>query len=149
MWFVYHQALQKESAQKDGIVYIGINRQVGDKNVKRSTLRLMMDHCISIKCCCLHLCTSSLLLRILVPSIKFFSSKRLRRRIEIHTSIKTPTIINDMKKFGLRSENLPTSIGGTYNKKPSWINECELIVSENNRCRRKKNERYHTRRFES
>ena len=65
-----------------------------------------------------------------------------RQRFQLHNSIKNPTILNELETFGLHCDNLPKSIGGNYDVKPTWIVECERILKEQRRLTKSKRQRF-------
>ena len=99
--------------------------------------------CLPIKICCIHGCVSSLFATVLIPIVKYLLPREERQIFQVHNSIKTPTILNNLESFGLHRDNLPKSIGGNYDVKPSWIYECERIIQEQQNHRQKNKRQRH------
>ena len=86
-----------------------------------------------MRICCNHCCISSLAASYVIPIFKFFLTSDLRLRINIHANIKTPSLLKKLETFGLHRNSLPKTIGGNYDEKSAWIDECNRTLEKKSR----------------
>merc|ERR1712032_392126 len=99
--------------------------------------------CIPIRICSIHPIMSSLRFAIQEPVMSVLLSGRealkLRRRLHTYVPNKQQTLLNELSEYGLRSENLPKSIGGSYgdDENPAWVHDIINSIQKSNISRKR------------
>lgn len=127
LWYIHHVALEKEIAQKNGIVHVINMKKYTLKHFDRigeKYLRISLLDCLPIKWRALHFPSPSVekdtvVYELLVPVWKHIVGKRIRTRIALYDGV------SDMEAFGINPESLPQSMGGKRSNQEygTWLEE--------------------------
>ena len=118
IWYVIHAALEaKEEYCQTGVVYVipsmhTVPHHFSRKHIKR--LWFSVRECFPVKLRAIHACHPSSMTDHMLPVIRQVMGRDLRRRWQGHTGTKED-VLSKLEGFGLKSANLPRSIGGIWN----------------------------------
>mmetsp|Transcript_18583 Transcript_18583/g.28697 ORF Transcript_18583/g.28697 Transcript_18583/m.28697 type:complete len:326 (+) Transcript_18583:85-1062(+) len=140
VWYVHHIVLQKEAAQRNGIVHVlnmkGYTLKHFDRIGEKYTRVSVLD-CLPIRWCALHFPSPSVekdtvVYELLVPVWKHIVGKQMRTRIALYDEA------SDLERFGINPESLPESMGGqrSHQEYGTWLEERrykELVIMMNER----------------
>jgi hypothetical protein len=107
------------------INFRGYTMEHFDRKLALQTTKLVKE-CLPILIKASHLCfpTESSFLSFLLPVVKAFVGKDLRTRMIVHVGL--PDALREgLEEFGLASDNLPNTVGGTraIQKHREWLDE--------------------------
>ena len=91
----------------------------------------LVKECLPILIKASHLCfpTESSFLSFLLPVVKAYVGRDLRTRMIVHVGLPDAALREGMEEFGLASDNLPNTVGGTraIQKNHEWLDEGRFL----------------------
>lgn len=114
LWYAVHAALETESVQQKGIVFISF-----PKNAKFSQFDSKLDKmhisairgCLPLRVGAFHVCHPPSFVAIIFPIIKLMMGERLRKRIKVYSG-SDKKVLKKLEPFGLTKDMLPKELGG-------------------------------------
>ena len=111
MWYALHTALESESAQQKGVVFVNYAKEVSLSQVDRGLVKLVaptISGSLPIRLAAMHVCYPPSFFAIIFPIISFFLGPKIRKRVQLHAA----NVLEELAAVGLPSESLPTQVGG-------------------------------------
>ena len=125
--------MKKQSILQNGAVFIIINQSTSWDFPPPNLMKVMANtfsRCLPLKLKCMHVCLSSLYVLLVFPTLKYFLSREIRLRLQLHNAKNEPNLLKELGRFGLKIDNLPRCIGGNYTTEAPHIEECNRILKE-------------------
>jgi len=116
IWYVLHSILEgDDTVQKLGVVVIGYPHHAKLSYVDRKLMKMNMESitgCIPVRVSAFHICHPPWFFgHVIFPLIKVIMPERMRKRLRVHSGSEEK-VLEQLKKFGLDREVLPSDIGG-------------------------------------
>mmetsp|Transcript_4556 Transcript_4556/g.6923 ORF Transcript_4556/g.6923 Transcript_4556/m.6923 type:complete len:377 (-) Transcript_4556:127-1257(-) len=131
-WYVFHLALEKESTQTLGIVYLSNHRpsRLHHFNPRRAKVSLSsLRIALPIRIRAVHIIRPHALYLKTLEVVAFLAGQHFRTRMKWHLGSADHEVNMSLEKYGIYPESLPTTIGGTLDRetrngqKLSWVEE--------------------------
>lgn len=114
MWYVIHAALEDETTQKKGIVFIVYPKHAKFANFDRTLVKINSDSakgCLPIRISVMHVCHPPTFFQIIFLFLKLLMGERLRKRFRLHGGSKEH-VLDRLAEVGLTKDTLPSEVGG-------------------------------------
>ena len=114
VWYVVHAALEAESVQQRGVVFIGYPRNTQLSQMDRALVKINVDSfkgCLPIRLSAMHMCHPPTFFQVIFPFVKMLMGERLRKRLKVHAG-QNDVVLKKLEKYGLTLDKVPTDIGG-------------------------------------
>jgi len=131
-WYVLHLALEKESTQTRGIVYLTNHRpsRLHHFNPRRAKMLILsMRYALPIRLRAVHVIRPHALYMKTLEVVAFLAGRSFRTRSYYHTGNADHEVHMSLEKYGIYPESLPGTIGGSFERearngqKLSWVEE--------------------------
>mmetsp|Transcript_7733 Transcript_7733/g.10345 ORF Transcript_7733/g.10345 Transcript_7733/m.10345 type:complete len:253 (+) Transcript_7733:65-823(+) len=115
-WYVVHSALEVEETQKHGMIFLGdvyrAKLSQFDREVSKGIVG-SISGALPIRMSAIHIVHPPTFFRIVFAFLKLVMSKRLLKRIYVHSGDDQKVLAEFEAKFGIAKDKLPTTIGGS------------------------------------
>eukprot|EP00545_Synedropsis_sp_CCMP1620_P001290 CAMPEP_0119014096 /NCGR_PEP_ID=MMETSP1176-20130426/9350_1 /TAXON_ID=265551 /ORGANISM="Synedropsis recta cf, Strain CCMP1620" /LENGTH=296 /DNA_ID=CAMNT_0006967235 /DNA_START=30 /DNA_END=920 /DNA_ORIENTATION=+ len=112
-WYVIHAALELESAQQKGVVFVTYGKNTQLSQFDRSLIGIIAPSIrgsLPIRLAAMHVCYPPLFFNIIFSVISIFLGDKLRKRVRMHGGgTKLPS---KLAELGLTADLLPTELDG-------------------------------------
>jgi hypothetical protein len=127
-WYVLHAALEIESTQQKGVVFIVYLRDTCVHHFDRSLVQLLANSIrgvLPIRVSAIHIFHAPYLFEVLFDVISLLLGERLTNRMKMYSG-EDEMIQDQLTDFGILSSHLPIELGGTIQlNQDQWIAERE------------------------
>jgi hypothetical protein len=124
IWYTLHAALEEESAQKYGLIFLIFPHHAKLSQLDRKLMKIItgsLRECLPMRLAAVHVCHPPTFFAVLFPIIKVFFGARLRKRIQVHSGSEDK-VMSQLESVGLGKDILPKELGGTVVVDPqAWI----------------------------
>jgi hypothetical protein len=113
-WYMIHAALEDETTQKRGIIFMIYphNSKLGQFDRAQSKMNAeSIQGCLPVRVSGFHICYPPTFFAIVIPIFKIFLGNRLRKRIRVHSGSEQ-NVLKALEQFGLTKDVLPSDLGG-------------------------------------
>jgi hypothetical protein len=121
-WYVIHAALEEESAQQKGVIFITYGKNVKLSQFDRGLAAIIgpsISGSLPIRLAAMHVVYQPIFFNIIFVVIGVFMGEKLRKRVRLHGSKMLPS---KLAEFGLTSEILPAALEGiVVLDVPKWL----------------------------
>jgi CRAL/TRIO domain len=125
IWYILHAALEDDTSQKKGVIFVVDLRIVKLSLFDRELVRILagsVQGCIPVRLSGVHGTSPPRIFGVIFPVIKALLGERIGKRIRIHSSQNLKHVQEGLAKYGLPLEVIPTQLGGCANIcHESWL----------------------------
>ena len=129
-WYMVHAALESETAQMYGIVFLLFPGRIKLTQMNHKFENMVTNSvqgALPARVSACHVCRPPSFIRIVWPIIQMFMSKRLRKRVLFHYGT-NESIMKALETYGLEKEHLPSEIGGEIeHDHKAWLKQRRLM----------------------
>jgi hypothetical protein len=127
VWYLQHAALENESAQKYGQIYLVDVSRTRYSHFDRKLVKTLLPSLVGSlpsRTAGFHVCHPPTFVSAVLPIVKMFLSERLTHRFLIHPRDNPKSLLKGLNKFGLDDSVIPISMGGDLEvDQVGWLNE--------------------------
>ena len=131
--YMFHVALEDESAQTRGIVFVANNRGILPNHFSRKHEKLLwtsVSDCLPVQVKAIHCCYPKSFMDLFLPVLKQIFGRHLRLRHVVHDDGSESEVRYSLKQYGFEESGLPHSFMGTFKLDPkAWV-EMRLELEE-------------------
>ena len=116
MWYMMHAALESESAQQKGVIFLVYAKTVPFSKLDPKLDAAIMESlkgCLPIRMSSVQICHPPSFIAYILPILKLLFGERLRKRIKVHSG-SNEAVLEKLAKYGMSADMVATEIGGTY-----------------------------------
>lgn len=125
--YMFHVALEQESAQTNGVVIVCNNRGILPNHFSRKHEKVLwtaVTTCLPIQIRAIHCCYPKSFMDLFLPVLKQIFGRHLRLRHVVHDDGSESEVKYSLKQYGFVDESLPHPFLGTYKLDPkAWVSE--------------------------
>lgn len=132
VWYIFHAALQLESARVHGIVIVTVAKgqpiTLADLSLRKKLVRLIFET-IPAHLCFVHMCISAsaeswFFYKAIYPIMRRLLGKKMRMRLWLHRGT-DDEITSELRGCGLSDNQIPSEVGGSATKDMyrDWLEE--------------------------
>lgn len=125
--YMFHVALEEESAQTNGVVIVANNRGILPNHFSRKHEKLLwtaVTSCLPIQVRAIHCCYPKSFMDLFLPVLKQIFGRHLRLRHVVHDDGSECEVRYSLKQYGFLEESLPAPFLGSYALDPkAWVAE--------------------------
>ncbi len=114
VWYVMHAALEHETTQRLGMVFVLFPHHAKFSQFDRQLTKMnmaAMQGCLPVRLSAFHVVQPPSFFAAIFPVIRLFLHERVKKRVFVHSGSKQQ-VLEALSKKGLSSEVLPVDIGG-------------------------------------
>eukprot|EP01083_Nonionella_stella_P097002 272704_1 len=127
-WYILHAALEIESSQQKGIVFIVYLRHACVRHFDRSLVKLLANSIkgvLPVRVSAIHMFHAPYLFEVLFDVVSMLLGERLTKRMKMYSG-EDEAIQDKLQDFGILPSRLPVELGGTLKlEQDQWIAERE------------------------
>ena len=116
VWYMVHAALESESCQQKGGIFIGYPRDAKFSQVDRTLMKMNMASIkgiLPIRVSAILMCHPPTFFSVIFPFFQLFLGERLRKRIRVYSG-SDASVLAKLDKLGLEKKTIPKEMGGDY-----------------------------------
>jgi len=126
-WYMLHAALEEESAQQKGVVFIVYLREAEIRHFDTTFTRMLagsVKGVLPVRVSALHFCHPPKLLSILFSLVQFLLGEKLTKRIRMHDGETDESVLNALEECGIPRHFIPIELGGKVHLNiKKWITD--------------------------
>ena len=127
-WYTLHAALEYESTQQKGIVFLVYLRNTFVRHFDRSLVSLLANSIrgiLPVRVSAIHIFHAPYLFEVLFDVVSLLLGERLTKRMKMYSG-EDEAIHNQLEDYGILPNRLPAELGGTLElNQDRWIAERE------------------------
>mmetsp|Transcript_24171 Transcript_24171/g.27594 ORF Transcript_24171/g.27594 Transcript_24171/m.27594 type:complete len:326 (-) Transcript_24171:142-1119(-) len=115
LWYCMHVALEDETTQRKGAVFLLFPKHVKFAQFNRKLAKMNAESikgCIPIRLSALHVCHPPLVFDLIFPIIKVLMGAHLKKKIRVNSGNEGKVLDELENKYGIPREKVPTEMGG-------------------------------------
>lgn len=132
-WLVLHKALETESSQQKGIVFLVYLRGALLRHFDRKLVQYLANSIrgiLPVRVSAIHMFHAPYLFEVLFDVIALLLGERLTKRMKMHSDEEDAVIHDNLSDFGIGSSRLPRELGGDIEFSDGQWKEHEENASE-------------------
>lgn len=123
-WYALHAALENESTQQKGIVFLVFLRETYPRHFDRSLIKLLADSIrgvLPVRVSAIHIFQAPYVFEMLFDVVSLLLGERLTNRMKMYSG-EEEMILDELTDFGLLRSRLPVELGGDLDlDQGQWI----------------------------
>eukprot|EP00591_Stephanopyxis_turris_P006432 CAMPEP_0195531250 /NCGR_PEP_ID=MMETSP0794_2-20130614/34802_1 /TAXON_ID=515487 /ORGANISM="Stephanopyxis turris, Strain CCMP 815" /LENGTH=295 /DNA_ID=CAMNT_0040662969 /DNA_START=82 /DNA_END=966 /DNA_ORIENTATION=+ len=115
VWYYLHAAVESDTAQQKGVVFLVYPRHAKFSNIDRKLLAMNAESirgCLPIRIAAVQVLHPGKVFEIIFPILRFVMGKRLSERIHISSGTDEKVLNKLEGKYGIPRANVPSELGG-------------------------------------
>uniref|UniRef100_A0A7S1UYX5 CRAL-TRIO domain-containing protein n=1 Tax=Grammatophora oceanica TaxID=210454 RepID=A0A7S1UYX5_9STRA len=114
VWYYMHAALESETAQQKGVVFMIYPQKAKLSQFDRGLANSVMSSlklCMPVRVSALMICHPPFFFSIVFSVVKVFMGERVRKRVRVMSGSQI-SVMEELQVLGLTADRLPTELGG-------------------------------------